>query len=218
MTDRFLTHISTVSLFHLALLVTGALFFEQEATKALGLRVVNLQIAGGVHLGGSSAKEKAREEVKKVTTPKKKVIAGNTMGRAQESEKTVATETATESAEDGGRPGANPGVGGGGSVFGNALADIRTIYKAELEALIDRNTFYPMTARRLGQTGTVQVAFTLLADGSITNVKISDSSGNSRLDTAGLEAVKKVKKFKALPSEFKTSSLDMNVPIRFKLQ
>lgn len=101
------------------------------------------------------------------------------------------------------------------ALSGTAIADMKAIYKSELRSRIEQNKFYPMAARRMGQTGTVIVAFTLLNDGSIIDVRIDDSSGNPSLDTAGLEAVKKVGKFKAIPSELNTSSLDMSVPIKF---
>ncbi len=102
------------------------------------------------------------------------------------------------------------------ALSGTAIADIKTIYKAQLRSRIEENKFYPMAARRMGQTGTVIVAFTLLEDGSIINIRIDNSSGNSRLDSAGLDAVKKVGKFKAIPSELDASTLDMSVPIQFK--
>lgn len=49
---------------------------------------------------------------------------------------------------------------------------------------------YPRTALRLRQEGTVILKLMVLADGSVVNVSIHQSSGFHRLDEAALEAVK----------------------------
>lgn len=102
------------------------------------------------------------------------------------------------------------------ALSGEALASIRDIYKSELRSRIDENKYYPAAARRLGQKGTVIVAFTLLADGSIIKTRIERSSGSERLDTAGLEAVQKVRKFKSIPAELGEETLNISVPIQFQ--
>ncbi len=43
----------------------------------------------------------------------------------------------------------------------------------------------------LGQEGTTEVAFQLLADGTLTGLTISKSSGSDRLDDAAVECVSK---------------------------
>lgn len=172
--------------------------------------MVSFKTAPGVHLGGGKV---VASNKPKVVSPPKNMTKG-TVSRP----KTYKDETSEEplSAETSGvgRPGDYAGAGGG-SALGNVLADIKTIYKTELRSRIEENKFYPMLARRMGQTGTVVVAFTLLKDGSITDLKIADSSGNPGLDTAALEAVKKVRKFKEIPSELKEVSMDLSVPIKF---
>ncbi len=220
MTQRFLTHFGTVSLLHLSLLLMGALFFEGEAMKkSLGLKVVSFKVAAGVYLGGgeSPAKPTAPKKVKPV--PKKIANAPSVHPLKKEEVFPMQAEETQETGSTGtgfGKPGSNPG-NGTGSAFGNALADLKTIYKAELKNLIDSKTTYPAVARRLGQTGVVTVAFKLLQDGTITNVRIENSSGNTRLDGAALEAVKKVGKYKAIPSELNSKTMDLTVPINFQL-
>lgn len=93
--------------------------------------------------------------------------------------------------------------------------DIRTIYKSELRARIDQQKFYPIISRRLNQTGVVVVAFTLLEDGNIINIRIDKPSPFERLNAAGLEAVKKVERFKPIPKELGVSSMDITVPVKF---
>lgn len=216
MTYRFLTHFSTVSIAHLCLILMGGLFMTTEdAQKSLGLKVVSFKVSPGVHLGGG--KVVAAPPKKDVRPLTKKMTKGTVLRPEMRQEETlaeIATAGATESS-GAGRAGDYPGVGGG-SALGNALADLKTIFKAELRSKIEENKFYPVTARRLGQTGTVVVAFTLLEDGSIINIRVDSPSGNSRLDSAGLEAVKKVGKFKAIPSELGKGPMDMSVPIKFQ--
>lgn len=213
MTYRFLTHFSTVSVLHVSLLLMGAIFMtSEEAQKSIGLKVVSFKVAPGVHLGGGKV---AAAPNRKKVTPLSKSMTKGTVLRPEMKEETPSEEQAATTASGTGKPGDYPGVGGG-SALGNALADLKTIYKTELRSRIEENKFYPVAARRLGQTGTVVVAFTLLTDGSITNVRIETPSGISRLDSAGLEAVKKVGKFKAIPSEIGADPLDMSVPIKFQ--
>ncbi len=208
MTRRFLTHFSTVFFVHFALVFGGLVFIANEATThKLGNQILNIKIAGDMLMAGSprvSPPKQIRSNTSK--TLKRKSVAP--------SAPVAATDSSTSLVSDG-KPGAMPGFGGG-SLTGTAIADLKTMYKAELRARIDQNKFYPMAARRLGQTGIVVVAFTLLADGSIQDIRIDTSSGNDRLDTAGLEAVKKVGKFKAIPSEFASKTIDMSVPIKFQ--
>ena len=50
---------------------------------------------------------------------------------------------------------------------------------------------YPFIARVLGQEGTTEVAFQVLADGTVSAVTLSKSSGSDRLDDAAVECVSK---------------------------
>lgn len=49
---------------------------------------------------------------------------------------------------------------------------------------------YPMTARRIGEQGTVVLSITISTDGSVQNVSVAQSSGNADLDQAAVEWVK----------------------------
>jgi TonB family protein len=48
---------------------------------------------------------------------------------------------------------------------------------------------YPFFARVLGQEGTTELAYTVLADGTVSNVKVAKSSDSDRLDDAAVECV-----------------------------
>ncbi len=96
-----------------------------------------------------------------------------------------------------------------------AQADLKEIYKAELRSHIEANKFYPPISRKMGQTGTVVIAFTLLSDGTIINAKIETPSEFDQLNKAGLEAVKKIKRFKEIPSELGMNEMEVTVPLKF---
>jgi TonB family protein len=48
---------------------------------------------------------------------------------------------------------------------------------------------YPFFARVLGQEGTTELAYTVLADGTVSDVKVTKSSDSDRLDNAAVECV-----------------------------
>ncbi len=196
MTHRFLTHFGTIFLIHAGLIFGGLTIIENEVvSQKIGQHILNLKVASEVLLA----------------SPRQRVVA---RPKTIPSSTAVPTIQETAPAQDA-KPGLIPDVGAN-SLSGTAMADLKSIYKAELRARIDQNKFYPPAARRLNQTGTVVVAFTLQNDGTIINVRIDHTSGNNRLDSAGLEAVKKVGKFKAIPTEFGSASMDMSVPIKFQ--
>ena len=105
-----------------------------------------------------------------------------------------------------------------GSEYGTSSQgkiDALSLYKAELRAMIDKNKYYPAMSRRLGQTGIVVVAFTLLEDGHIIDVRIDKPSRFESLNLCALDAVKKVERFRPLPKEFGENRIDIKVPIKF---
>jgi TonB family protein len=50
---------------------------------------------------------------------------------------------------------------------------------------------YPLLARILGQEGTTEVAFQVMADGTLSDIKVTKSSGSDRLDGAATDCVAK---------------------------
>ncbi len=98
-----------------------------------------------------------------------------------------------------------------------ARADLRSMFLGELRARIEENKTYPMMSRRLGQTGIVEVAFTLTSDGHIINARIVSPSRFDRLNESALDAVKKIAKFKPIPSELKEEKMDVTVPVKFAI-
>jgi len=85
--------------------------------------------------------------------------------------------------------------------------------KKQLEQIKD----YPATAKRLKQEGTVRVRFTILADGKIEQIEVSESSRYSSLDNSALEAVSKMQKFEPIPKLLEKERWRIEIPIQYKL-
>jgi len=60
---------------------------------------------------------------------------------------------------------------------------------------------YPATARRMGWEGKVVVAFHLLLDGSVRDVRVVQGSGHSALDRGAIDAVRNASPFPRSPVE-----------------
>jgi protein TonB len=85
--------------------------------------------------------------------------------------------------------------------------------KKQLEQIKD----YPATAKRLKQEGTVRVRFTILADGKIEQIEVSESSRYSSLDNSALEAVANMGKFQPIPKLLEKERWRIEIPIQYKL-
>ncbi|MBR1375280.1 MAG: cell envelope integrity protein TolA [Cardiobacteriaceae bacterium] len=85
-------------------------------------------------------------------------------------------------------------------------------YKQGLYAAIQRNKRYPNREQQQGITGTPVIAFTVLPDGTISNVRIARSSGNTALDQAALEAVRRVGHYKPTPN---STAMNTSVGLEF---
>jgi len=60
---------------------------------------------------------------------------------------------------------------------------------------------YPATARRMGWEGKVVVAFQLLSDGSVRDVRVVEGSGHAALDRGAIDAVRNASPFPRSPVE-----------------
>ena len=98
-----------------------------------------------------------------------------------------------------------------------AAMDLKQMYLAELRAMIERNKVYPVQASRLGQTGVVEVSFTLTADGHIIDSRISRPCPFQRLNEAALVAVNTLGHFRPIPSELGGNPIEVKIPIRYSL-
>jgi protein TonB len=85
-----------------------------------------------------------------------------------------------------------PGVSG----TGPPAADFAWIRDAIQNAIA-----YPATARRMGWEGKVVVAFRLLSDGSVRDVRVVQGSGHAALDRGAIDAVRNASPFPRSPVE-----------------
>jgi protein TonB len=88
--------------------------------------------------------------------------------------------------------GSPPGISGAGP----PAADFAWIRDA-----IQRAIAYPPAARRMGWEGKVVVAFQLLSDGSVRDVRVVQGSGHAALDRGAIDAVRNASPFPRSPVE-----------------
>lgn len=118
------------------------------------------------------------------------------------------------------RPGgasATPSVQSGASSAASRARAERA-YLAELQRAIARQQRFPEEARRRRTTGIATLAFAVVGDGRITQVRIAKSSGDAALDRAAMQALSRLGRFKPIPAAIGRSHWPMRVPIRFDLR
>lgn len=201
MTKSYLTHLTTICVIHVLILMGSWHISQTEYFKAtvssVGNGVLKLKVASDVFTSAVSTEKKTV-----------KTLPINPL-RPKISEP-VAITTPQVGATGGSTKGSEFGTSEKGAI------DVMSIYKAELRTMINKNKSYPPMSRRLGQTGIVVVGFTLLEDGHIIDVKIVKPSPFERLNDSAVEAVKKVERFKPLPKETE-GKMVITVPIKFSI-
>ncbi len=187
MTNRYLTHLGSVVFLHvLILLGSWKLSESQFFTSSLPSQSSLLKVAVAAHM--LAPRPRLREVAPMAPS-------------APVSQNVSAPSEVASVAES--------------SLSSLARADLKGLYHAELRAKIEENKFYPLMSRRLGQTGVVVVAFTLLEDGNIMDLRIETPSAYEALNKGALEAVKKVKRFRPIPVELGSKQMEIRVPIKF---
>jgi protein TonB len=83
--------------------------------------------------------------------------------------------------------------------------------------MIESRKYYPRRARKMHQTGKVEVAFTIGRNGTITDLRVSDPCRYRSLNKAALKTLKKIGRFKPLPDVF-GDRLVLRIPIRYELK
>jgi len=91
-------------------------------------------------------------------------------------------------------------------------------YQDMVRRKIQQARKYPRWAKKQEYEGTSFVAFTLLSNGMIEDVRIVHSSGFDLLDQEAISTVKRASPFKPIPEKFNRSTLKMKLAIVFQLQ
>lgn len=99
-----------------------------------------------------------------------------------------------------------------GTAAGNGSPGFLPGEYGRIRDAIQRAIAYPATARRMGWEGKVVVAFQLLSDGSVRDVRVVQGSGHATLDRGAIDAVRNA-------SPFPRSSVEAEVvtPVVYRL-
>ncbi len=91
------------------------------------------------------------------------------------------------------------------------------IFKSIVRKKISSKIKYPENFRRRGIEGTIRIKFEIVAGGMLDNIEILESSGNSDIDSAALEALKSAQPFVPFPCKVK-QNIAFSIPLRYKLR
>lgn len=137
-------------------------------------------------------KPRPKSEVKPAAKPPEQTAPAATASQK-------ATTGSANAASSGGDPGA------------------KASYFTELTSVLAQNKRYPRASRRRNEEGVVFVSFIAYADGSVSDVAITESSGHKRLDDAVLDMIQRSLPLPAFPKDMTERELRINLPVSFKL-
>lgn len=155
------------------------------------------------------------KKVEKAKTDEKKLAARKQAETDREAKRAPAKSRKGESGE------ANANAQRGASAASNSQARaepgnaVVSNYPGKVVAKLRRALKYPKSAVS-NSRGETQVAFTVLADGSATGIRVVSSSGSPVLDQAALDAVSRAAPFPPIPAEAGRGQWPFAVPVFFK--
>ncbi len=94
-------------------------------------------------------------------------------------------------------------------------SSIKDQYTSQIRRQIQRHLYYPKMAKRMRMQGVVRVAFRVLKDGSVRDIRVLGSS--KKLLAKGAVKTLKALSLPAIPTALHEEFLDINIPIEFKL-
>ena len=86
-------------------------------------------------------------------------------------------------------------------------------YVEDLKSRISASIDYPSLARELDLKGEVKLRLRILADGQLKDTYVLKSSGSELLDSAAIDAIKKLAPFAAFPSFLDNNDIVIDIPI-----
>ena len=102
-------------------------------------------------------------------------------------------------------------------IQGDKAEKIYQSYYGVIRNILDSNKKYPLLSLQRRQEGTPVVEFTILQNGTVTNLSVS-SSGYRLLDREAQKIVLKSSPFPPIPDSIGKKSIDLRIPINFNLQ
>lgn len=88
-------------------------------------------------------------------------------------------------------------------------------YKGKVAARLRRAKRYPRDASRQKLGGVVRVSFTISANGSVSGIRVTRSSGHQILDQAAIEMVQRASPMPRFPNDIREASMQLQVPVQF---
>lgn len=93
-----------------------------------------------------------------------------------------------------------------------------TDYRNALRSAIEARKRYPLKAKRMHWQGTVELAFTVNAAGTIRDLRVSLSSGYPALDRAAMDLVASLNGLMPFPAGLQRNEWDFVLPIEYRLE
>jgi TonB family protein len=97
-------------------------------------------------------------------------------------------------------------------------AGVLKAFLGGIQRIIASAKRYPEGERQALHTGKMKVAFTLLRNGNIENLRLKEKSEHKRLNQAALDAVSRGVPFTKFPEGIIEDSIDVVIPFRFDLR
>jgi periplasmic protein TonB len=91
-------------------------------------------------------------------------------------------------------------------------------WHSRIVGLIERNKAYPPAAQARGETGVVQLAFSIDRQGHVLASQVVRSSGHAALDQETLATVRRAQPFPPPPVDLPGAKFDFTVPVRFNIR
>jgi protein TonB len=117
-------------------------------------------------------------------------------------------------------PGGTEGQGKGDTGKGGGAGGDRGVgndYLDRLQRYLRPFLRYPKEAMRQNQRGTVWVGFTVARDGTVSNLRVEQSSGFPLLDEAALDTIRRAVPLLPLPDTLHSDTMNTAIPVEFKL-
>lgn len=101
-------------------------------------------------------------------------------------------------------------------------AEIEDLYLGKIKNTIERYKTYPRNAKRLHHQGVVKIAFDVLLNGKITNIRIIENSKYKTLDKATINLLEKIGSFDPIPNELMSKldnklNLSLEIPVEYQI-
>ena len=115
-------------------------------------------------------------------------------------------------------PAAGAGQGDLTASVGAEAGILRDDYKAQLLAWLQQHKRYPKTAERRRQQGIAVVAFTVAADGRVSEVALVEGSGYAALDEEALAVLRRAAPLPPFPKGLANQPMSLVLPVAFTLR